>query len=98
VDEIRFQWDERKNAENNRKHGVWFHEARTVFFDDRALLIGDPDHSDDEDRFVLIGMSLTLRTLVVCHCYREDAEIIRIISARKASRLERAEYERRWAR
>lgn len=98
MDEIRFQWDERKNAENNRKHGVWFHEARTVFYDDRALLIGDPDHSDDEDRFVLIGMSLTLRTLVVCHCYREDDEIIRIISARKASRLERAEYERRWAR
>lgn len=95
--EIRFQWDERKNAEKNRKHGVSFHEARTVFYDDRALLIGDPDHSDDEDRFVLIGMSLALRTLVVCHCYREDDEIIRIISACKASRPERAEYERRWA-
>ena len=98
MDEIRFQWDEHKNAENNRKHGVSFHEARTVFYDDRALLIGDPDHSDHEDRFVLIGMSLALRTLVVCHCYREDDEIIRIISARKPSRLERAEYERRWAR
>ena len=98
MDEIRFQWDERKNAENNRKHGVSFHEARTVFYDDRALLIGDPDHSDDEDRFVLIGLSLALRTLVVCHCYREDDEIIRIISARKASRPERADYERRWAR
>ena len=97
MDEIRIRWDEHKNAENNRKHGISFHEARTVFYDDRALLIGDPDHSDDEDRFVLIGMSLALRTLVVCHCYREDDEIIRIFSARKASRVERAEYERRWA-
>ena len=97
MDEIRFQWDERKSTANNRKHGVSFHEAQTVFYDDRALLIGDPDHSDDEDRFVLIGMSLALRTLVVCHCYREDDEIIRIFSARKASRVERAEYERRWA-
>ena len=68
-----------------------------MFYDDRALLIGDPDHSDDEDRFVLIGMSLALRTLVVCHCNREDDEIIRIFSARKASRVERAEYEHRWA-
>lgn len=97
MDEIRFQWDERKSAENNRKHGVSFQEARTVFYDERALLIGDPDHSDDEDRFVLIGMSLALRTLVVCHCYREDDEIIRIFSARRASRVERAEYEHRWA-
>lgn len=69
-----------------------------MFYDDRALLIGDPDHSDHEDRFVLIGMSLALRNLVVCHCYREDDEVIRIISARKANRMERAEYERRWAR
>ena len=69
-----------------------------MFYDDRALLIGDLDHSDHEDRFVLIGMSLALRNLVVCHCYREDDEVIRIISARKANRMERAEYERRWAR
>ena len=69
-----------------------------MFYDDRALLIGDPDHSDHEDRFVLIGMSLALRNLVVCHCYREDDEVIRIISARKANRMERADYERRWAR
>ncbi len=69
-----------------------------MFYDDRALLIGDPDHSDHEDRFVLIGMSQAPRTLVVCHCYREDDEVIRIISARKANRMERAEYERRWAR
>ena len=69
-----------------------------MFYDDRALLIGDPDHSDHEDWFVLIGMSLSLRTLVVCHCYREDDEVIRIISARRANRTERAEYERRWVR
>ena len=69
-----------------------------MFYDDRALLIDDPDHSHDEDRFMLIGMSLALRTLVVCHCYREDDEVIRIISSRKASRMERTDYERRWAR
>ena len=70
-----------------------------MFYDDRAVLIDDPDHSRDEDRFMLIGMSLALRTLVVCHhCYREDDEVIRIISARKASRMERADYERRWGR
>ncbi len=69
-----------------------------MFYDDRALLIDDPDHSDDEDRFVLIGMSLSLRTLVVCHCHREDDEVIRIISARKASPMERTDYERRWGR
>ena len=96
--EIRFQWDEQKHAESRRKHGVSFHEARTVFYDDRALLIDDPDHSDDEDRFVLIGMSLSLRTLVVCHCYREDDEVVRIISARKASPMERTDHERRWGR
>ena len=69
-----------------------------MFYDDRAVLIDDPDHSRDEDRFMLIGMSLALRTLVVCHCYREDDEVIRIIAARKASRMERADYERRWGR
>ena len=95
---IRFHWDENKHTENRRKHGVSFEEAQTVFYDERALLISDPDHSEDEDRFVLVGMSLSLRTLVVCHCYREDDEVIRIFSARRANRMERAEYERRWAR
>ena len=96
--EIRFQWDKNKRTENSRKHGVSFEEAQTVFYDERALLISDPDHSEDEDRFVLVGMSLSLRTLVVCHCYREDDEVILILSARRANRMERAEYERRWAR
>jgi uncharacterized DUF497 family protein len=66
-----------------------------VFLDDRALLIGDPGPSEDEDRFVLLGMSSRLRVLTVCHCYREDDDVIRLISARKADRTERLEYERR---
>lgn len=96
VAELRFEWDERKNAENRRKHGVSFEEAQTVFYDDRALLIDDPD--EDEDRFLLLGLSTMLRTLVVCHCYRAQDEVIRIISARKALKEERADYERRWKR
>ncbi len=94
--ELRFEWDPRKDSANQRKHGVSFEEALTVFSDERALLIDDPDHSDDEDRFVLLGLSSNLRTLVVCHCYREADDIIRIISARKAIRSERVEYEKRW--
>jgi uncharacterized DUF497 family protein len=92
--ELRFEWDERKNAGNKRKHGVSFEEAQTVFYDDRAVLIDDPD--EDEARFLLLGLSAILRTLVVCHCYRARDEVIRIISARKALKEERADYERRW--
>ena len=92
--ELRFEWDERKNTANQRKHGVSFEEAQTVFYDDRALLLEDPDEA--EDRFVLLGLSLALRTLVVCHCYREEDDVLRIISARKANRSERAQYEQRW--
>jgi uncharacterized DUF497 family protein len=95
VANLRFEWDARKNAANKRKHGVSFEEARTVFYDDRALLIKEPD---DEDRFVLLGISAALRMLVVCHCYREKDSLIRIISARKASRKEREDYEKRWKR
>ena len=91
---LRFEWDERKNAENQRRHGVSFEEAQTVFYDDRALLIDDPD--GNEERFVLLGLSTMLRTLVVCHCYRARDEVIRIISARKALKAERADYEERW--
>jgi uncharacterized DUF497 family protein len=94
VAELRFEWDERKNTANQRKHGVSFEEAQTVFYDERALLLEDPD--EPEDRFVLLGLSLALRTLVVCHCYREEDEVLRIISARKANRSERAQYEQRW--
>jgi uncharacterized protein len=93
--ELRFEWDEAKNQENRRKHGVSFQEGMTVFYDDNALLTGDPDHSEDEDRFLLLGLSFRLRNLVVCHCYRETQEVIRIISARKADRSERQQYNRR---
>jgi uncharacterized DUF497 family protein len=91
---IRFEWDIRKSRLNQRKHGVSFEEAQTVFLDDHARLIDDPDHSEDEDRFVLLGRSSTLRALVVCHCYRQDGGVIRIISARKANPSERALYAR----
>lgn len=96
MEDIRFEWDPRKNAANQRKHGVSFEEAQTVFSDERALLIDDPDHSAEEDRFIMLGLSAALRTLVVCHCYWEADDVIRIISARKATRSERSEYERRW--
>lgn len=90
-----FTWDEDKATSNLKKHGVTFAEAQTVFDDDNALRIFDPDHSETEDRFVLLGLSVQLRTLVVCHCYREDDEQIRIISARKATKKEEQAYGRR---
>ncbi len=89
---LRFEWDERKAAANLKKHGVSFEEARTVFVDERAKLIDDPDHSDDEDRFVLLGLSSALRLLLVCHCYRSEGGVIRIISARKAASRESRSY------
>jgi uncharacterized DUF497 family protein len=98
VAEIRFEWDERKNRSNRSKHRVDFREAQSVFYDDDALLIDDPEHSDDEDRFVLMGLSTVLRLLVVCHCYRHDGDVIRIISARKADAGERALYDQRRTR
>ena len=98
MSELRFEWDERKGAKNKRKHGVSFDDAATVFSDDQAVLIDDPDHSDHEDRFVLLGLSASLRTLVVTHCYRKEDDVIRVISARKATRKEREIYNRRWRR
>ena len=89
---IRFEWDANKAAANQRKHGVTFDEARTVFFDENAKLINDPDHSDDEDRFVMLGLSSNFRFVLVCHCYREQGNVIRIISARKASTQESKQY------
>ena len=83
--DIRFEWDPRKSASNRRKHGVTFEEASTVFSDEHALLIDDPDHSKEEDRFILLGLSSSHRTLVVCHCYRESAQVIRIISAEEGN-------------
>jgi uncharacterized protein len=92
---LRFVWDERKYTINKREHGVSFEEGQTVFADEHALLIHDPDHSEDEDRFLLLGISSVPRLLVVCHCYREGADTIRIISVRKATKSETAQYARR---
>ena len=90
-----FEWDDRKDAQNRRKHGVSFDEAKTVFLDENALLIADPDHSGHEDRFILLGLSGSLRATVVCHCY-PDRDVVRIISARRANATERKKYEVRW--
>ncbi|NOU01483.1 MAG: BrnT family toxin [Gallionella sp.] len=89
---LRFEWDARKASANFKKHGVSFEEARSVFADERAKLIDDPDHSEAEDRFVLLGVSSTLRLLLVCHCYRSEGNIVRIISARKAIGKESKSY------
>ena len=89
---IRFEWDPKKAASNEKKHGVSFEEARTVFFDENAKLIDDPDHSEDEERFVLLGLSSSLRVILVCHCYRDEGGVIRIISARKATSYESKQY------
>jgi len=92
---MNFEWDDRKAELNKKKHGVSFKEAATVFDDTDALQIFDPDHSEEEDRFILLGMSSILRVLVVCHCFRASDDTIRIISARKATRNESSTYERR---
>jgi uncharacterized DUF497 family protein len=89
---ISFIWDETKAEENRKKHKIAFEEALTVFADTNARMIFDPEHSDDEDRFVILGISSELRLLVVCHCYREDDMVIRIISARKATKQEHKQY------
>ena len=92
MSDITFEWDERKSNANKRKHKVSFEEAQTVFLDENAIRFFDPDHSEDEDRFLMLGMSFTLRVLVVCHCYRQDDSVIRIISARKADKQEQSDY------
>jgi len=94
MSELVFRWDPKKDAHNQEKHGVSFEEAKSVFYDESAKLIHDPDHSEDEDRFILLGFSSALRLLVVCHCYRENESTIRIISARKATRSEAHNYPR----
>jgi len=91
---LQFTWDESKNKINIQKHGVSFEEAKTVFLDEEAILFDDPEHSMEEDRFILIGMSEEMRVCTVCHCYRESDTIIRIISARKATTKEVERYAR----
>ena len=93
--QIKFEWDQKKANANLRRHRISFEEARTVFFDKEALLIPDDIHSEDEDRFVILGLSLQARILVVCHCLRVSGTVIRIISARKANRSEERQYVER---
>ena len=98
MQDLRFEWDERKNTQNKRKQRVSFEEAETVFLDDRALSMDDPDHSGRKERFVLLGVSAALGMLVVCHCYRASGHVVRLISARKATATEHESYNQRWAR
>lgn len=92
MNEIHFQWDENKDKKNRFKHKITFEEAQTVFEDEEALVIDDPDHSEQEDRFIILGLSRKANLLVVCHCYRESDSVIRIISARKATATEEKQY------
>lgn len=89
-----FAWDENKNRINQKKHGLSFYEASTVFFDERAILFDDPEHLEYEDRFLLLGMSERANVCIVCHCYRVSDTVIRIISARKATKKEADRYAR----
>ena len=89
-----FEWDEEKNRVNQRKHGVSFEEARSAFLDENARVLPDPEHSEEEDRFILLGLGASLHILVVCLCYLEEESVIRIISARRADREEQRQY--RW--
>jgi uncharacterized DUF497 family protein len=91
---IKFDWDERKNEANRKKHGVWFEEAQQVFDDPGALMFHDVEHSDDEDRFIMLGLSISARVLVVVFCERHKGQIIRIISARIAKKKEIKRYEK----
>jgi uncharacterized DUF497 family protein len=92
--DIIFEWDDRKAQQNEKKHGISFEEAQTAFYDEKARLTPDPDHSQDEDRYILLGLSAVLRVLIVCHVYRQDDEVIRLISARKATKREQQQYQR----
>ena len=92
MSEIHFVWDKKKAASNKKKYGVSFEEAKTVFYDDNAVEFFDPDHLEEEDRFIMLGMSFMTRVLVVCHCVREEGSVIRIISARKATKHETRNY------
>ena len=92
MDIFHFEWDENKNQINKKKHGISFEEAETVFYDENALIIDDPEHSIEEERFIILGLSSKANLLVVCHCCRESETVIRIISARKATKTESRQY------
>lgn len=89
---IMFEWDENKNRTNQHKHGISFDEAKTVFYDEEALVRDDPEHSEEEERFIILGLSNKANLLVVCHCFRASETVIRIISARKATKTESQSY------
>lgn len=93
MNNITFEWDANKNRINQDKHKISFEEAKTVFYDFEALVIDDPEHSEEEERFIILGLSKTANLLVVCHCYKESETVIRIISARKATKTETKYYK-----
>ena len=90
---MQFEWDTKKAAANLKKHGISFEEARSVFYDEFAVQFYDDDHSDNEDRFLMLGLSCESNILLVCHCERDDGHTIRIVSARKATQNERKLYK-----
>lgn len=92
MDTMRFEWDKNKNEVNRKKHKISFEEAKTVFYDEEALVIDDPEHSQEEERFIILGLSQKANLLVVCHCFRASDAVIRIISARKATKSETKQY------
>ena len=94
MSELRFTWDPKKAHANRQKHGISFEEAQSVFYDENAIEFYDDEHSEREDRFLLLGISSRLRLLMICHCYRESEGVIRIVSARKATQRESAHYRR----
>lgn len=95
MEEIVFEWDENKNEINKTKHKISFEEAKMVFYDEDALVIPDPEHSETEERFIILGFSNKANLLVVCHCYRSADMVIRIISARRATKTEAKYYDKR---
>jgi uncharacterized protein len=92
MNHISFEWDADKNKLNILKHGISFEEAQTVFYDENARLIPDLFHSENEERFIILGYSSKAKLLTVCHCYRTGNEIIRLISARRATKYETKQY------
>ena len=96
METLSFEWDENKNEINKKKHGISFETAQEVFYDDNAILFDDPDHSVGEERFLIIGMTRSLKVCIVSHCYRDQDNVIRLISAREATKHERKTYEEGW--
>lgn len=96
MENIKFEWDENKNKINQKKHGLSFETAKEVFFDQAAILFDDPDHSDEEERFLIIGMTKASKICIVSHCYRDSDSIIRLISAREATKTEKKIYKKGW--